>query len=95
MSVPDPRPMLDEMGYISPLIYDEFYLRWTERTPGAMQQGLADRTLWDFINDMTEVARDLPDWRDRFGLEEAAGRLAKLRRPVPRLSPGRALTLAS
>ena len=93
IAVADPRRMLNEVGMLPDPITREFMRRWTERTHGAIRQGLADRTLWDFMNDMTEVARDLPDWRDRLDLEETAGRLAKLRPPVPRLSPRRALTL--
>jgi len=40
-------------------------------------------TEWDFLNALTQVAGDLPDWRERYDLEEAAGSLARLRRPVP------------
>jgi hypothetical protein len=86
LSIPDPRPMLDEMDYLDSRSLEEIMRRWWGLEPKT-------KTLWDLINHVTDVARDLPNWGDRFDLEEEAGRLAKLRRPVPRLSPGKALTL--
>ena len=49
--------------------------------------------LWDQINALNEVARDLEDWRDRLELEAVAGSLARLQHPpLRRRAPALALT---
>jgi len=72
--------------------FDELRSHWGMREES--RRDGESPSLWDFVNDLTEVARDLPDWRDRLDLEEAAGRLARLRAPKPRKTPGEALTPA-
>jgi len=47
-----------------------------------------DDSFYGFTNAVTATARDLPDWRDRLDLEELAGYMARLRRPVPSRSGG-------
>jgi len=42
-----------------------------------------DRSLYGPFNAITATARDIDDWGDRLELEEFAGRIAWLRRPVP------------
>jgi hypothetical protein len=72
--LPDPRPMLDEMGYIHhhhTLIASRYWIG-------------QDPTIYGLFNAVTSVARDLPDPRERLRLEEAAGRLAWLMRPQGR-----------
>ncbi len=70
--LPDPRPMLDEGGYM--LHRGPIEARWREES---------DPTVYGLMNAMTSVARDLPDIRERLKLEEEAGSLARLR-PRPR-----------
>jgi hypothetical protein len=84
-TVEDPRAWLDEMQRV----------RWSrgfvppppETVERAYLEG-GDDSLYGLINAVTATARDLPDWRDRLELEEWAGHMARLRRPVPSRSGG-------
>jgi hypothetical protein len=81
--VPDPRPMLDEQGYMPHRgLIEE---RWSKAK---------DPTLYGLMNAMTSVARDLPDVRERLDLEGTAGILAGLKPPPRSRRPGMALTPA-
>jgi dATP pyrophosphohydrolase len=110
VGVPDPRPMLDEMGYLprhrpdgvseidvhrmvaaAPQRIQIEYLR--KMREHVASQSPAPQSRWDLVNAVTSVARALPDWRDRLDLEDAAGRLARLRPPVPSRTPGNAVAL--
>ena len=79
-----------------PLPPREFWMELTSRLQarhGAVARGwldeareildeIDDPTEWDFLNALTEVARERPDWLERYDLEEAAGAFARLRRPA-------------
>jgi hypothetical protein len=85
-AVEDPREYFDEMMRSMRLIGH----RETVATLFNSQQ---DRSLYGLFNAITATARDIDDWRDRFDLEELAGQLVRLRRPVPSRSGSGALLL--
>lgn len=106
-AVPDPREYLDEMGWIGS--EDLIALRRQQRAEfeaytAELEARLpeievrfeeeGDGSLYGLVNALTATARDVDDWPERLALEELAGSLAVLRRPVPRRSGGAVLTPA-
>lgn len=87
----DPRTFLDEMQRV---LRDRALRNATAERVVAAFEAEGDHSLYGLFNAVTSTARDLPDWRERRDLEEFAGRLARLRRPVPSRRGGAALVPA-
>jgi len=87
-SVEDPRAYLDELQRI----HDGSALlrRYEERIMRRFRDD-GDGSGYGLMNAVTATAREVTDWRDRLDLEEFAGRMARLKRPVPSRSGGGAL----
>ena len=79
-AVVDPR---DELQRIDPAIMQRYWERIARRFH---EDG--DDSEYGLMNAVTATAREIPDWRDRLDLEEFAGRMARLKRPVPSRSGG-------
>ena len=90
-TVSDPRESLDELQRIEDRhdLVRAYFERFVRRFVGD-----EDYSLYGLMNAVTATARDVDDWPERLDLEELAGRLALLRRPVPRRSGGAVLTPA-
>ena len=75
----------DEMARLAAKHHQKVYQWFTQMNERLLRdvEVAVEATTWDVVNALTEVARDLPDWGDRIDLEEAAGRLALLHRPIP------------
>ncbi len=87
-AVPDPREYFDELmrlGEMSETMLEYMYAV-LDHFPDD-----EDDSLYGLVNAVTATARDVDDWPDRLDLEEQAGRLALLRRPVPRRTGGATL----
>lgn len=79
-TVEDPRAYLDELQRV------DGFMDLLRRRTGRIEQRVrsdGDPSLYGLMNAITAEARTLLDWRDRLDLEELAGRIAWLRRPVP------------
>lgn len=90
-SVSDPRDALDELQRIEG--YRDLLSAHFERAARRFVDD-GDYSLYGLMNAVTATARDVDDWPERLDLEELGGRLALLRRPVPRRSGGAVLTPA-
>jgi hypothetical protein len=95
-AVADPREYLDEMQRTlhrqPPEPLDAMIRRFGGHAEGVSKpldlvirgfNGQTDRSLYGLFNAITATARDIDDWGDRLDLEEFAGRIGWLRRPVP------------
>ena len=83
--VEDPGAYLDEFQRIPDhmaLVYS-----YRERITARFRSE-GDESAYGVVNAITATARDVDDWGDRLDLEELAGRIAWLRRPVPTRSGG-------
>lgn len=87
-AVPDPREFFDELRRIGGLTTT--MLEYMATVVNNFEDG-EDDSLYGLVNAVTATARDVDDWPDRLDLEEQAGRLALLRRPVPRRTGGATL----
>jgi len=90
-AVPDPRAYLDEFQRIENL--DDLLQAHGDRIL-PLFEGDEDDSLYGLMNAITATARDEDDWAERLALEEMAGRLARLRRPVRSRSGAGALVPA-
>lgn len=98
--VADPHELMDEYQRMLERFDDAAKTKVRHALRAHYEQVLArfeddgDDSLYGLFNAITATARDLDDWRERLALEESAGQLALLRRPVPRRSGGAALVPA-
>jgi hypothetical protein len=77
-AVTDPREYLDEFQRLQP----DLARSYLNRIIIDHQSG-DDDSLYGLMNAITATARKVDDWGDRLDLEEFAGQIAWLRRPVP------------
>lgn len=82
------RETMDEFQRIAhrPELFRRYLARFQEQFEEAK-----DDSLYGLMNAVTATAREVDDWDERLDLEEFAGALARLRRPVPSRSGGRTL----
>lgn len=90
-AAPDPREYMDELQRIRGLT-SSMRIRILSAQEAIELEG--DDSLYGLMNAITATARDVDDWRERLALEEFAGSLARLRRPVPHRSGGATLVPA-
>jgi hypothetical protein len=90
-TVHDPSEFLDEIQRameVFGLPLSDLLERAAERFQDGEDGDDVDDSLYGLVNAVTATARDLSDWRERLALEEMAGWLVRLRRPVPSRSGG-------
>ena len=89
--VEDPRAYLDEFQRLEDV--ERLCAARLERIRARFESD-GDSSLYGLVNAITATARDVTDWRDRLDLEDLAGRIAWLRRPIPSRSGGGVLARA-